>query len=249
MTAIRELLDIQFADDYACSPEEVRSRDNIFTVYQDTPTRRKYAGDGYFQLACLHGKLLATGEERLISWCRKHLQTAGAPWFMEYANLRRLDDRLAEDGYTIGLAHPYFTAEQVTEPLPAAGELQWYDEAEIGQFRGDERFTEAFTFVESAPDVLGIALKQNGRILGMAGASRDSRRMYQIGINIIPEARGRHLGTLLVTRLKNRLLQEGILPYYGTAMSHTASQRIACESGFKPAWSELFAVKRPQGTE
>ena len=79
----------------------------------------------------------------------------------------------------------------------------------------------------------------------MAGASSDSSSMWQIGINVLPEARGRQIATMLVSLLKNEVLSLGKLPYYGTAMSHIISQRVAIKSRFLPAWSELVtSLKR-----
>ena len=44
----------------------------------------------------------------------------------------------------------------------------------------------------------------------------------------------------LVEIIKNEILNMGKLPFYGTAMSHIASQRVALNAGFYPAWTELY---------
>jgi hypothetical protein len=44
---------------------------------------------------------------------------------------------------------------------------------------------------------------------------------------------------MLVTLLKNEILEQDRLPYYGTSMSHIASQKVALGAGFVPAWAEL----------
>ena len=75
---------------------------------------------------------------------------------------------------------------------------------------------------------------------GKAGATSDSDRMWQIGINVMPEAEGLGIGTMLVAAIKNEILDKNRLPFYGTAMSHIASQRVALGAGFVPAWSELY---------
>ena len=85
-----------------------------------------------------------------------------------------------------------------------------------------------------------MAAVREGEILGMAGASADSPDMWQIGINVDTNARGCGIGTILVTLLKNEILKRGKLPYYGTAFSHLASQRVALSSGFEPMWAELI---------
>ena len=77
-------------------------------------------------------------------------------------------------------------------------------------------------------------------MLGMAGVSEDSRYLWQIGIDVLPEARGKGIGVLLVKILKNEILAEGKVPYYGTAFSHMISMDIAIRSGFHAAWAELF---------
>ena len=100
-------------------------------------------------------------------------------------------------------------------------------------------YDKAFSFDEAAPDELGVAAICDGQIAGMAGASSDSPTMWQIGINVSLERRRAGIGTMLVTLLKNEILKRGYLPYYGTAFSHLASQRVALASGFLPAWAEL----------
>ncbi|MBQ5333439.1 MAG: GNAT family N-acetyltransferase [Oscillospiraceae bacterium] len=80
----------------------------------------------------------------------------------------------------------------------------------------------------------------------MAGAGADSPYMYQIGINVSPEFRGNGIGAALVTLLKNKLLESGKLPYYGTSVSHIASQKTAVKAGFFPTWAELVTTERKQ---
>ena len=138
------------------------------------------------------------------------------------------------------MVHPFFLAEEQTFAKQTQFETRWFEGDEIEAFRGDKRFDEAFAFDRNAPDILGVAAIRDGSILGMAGASCDSPIMWQIGINVAPEERGRGIGTMLVTLLKNEILSRGILPFYGTSMSHLASQRVALGAGFVPAWVELI---------
>ena len=91
--------------------------------------------------------------------------------------------------------------------------------------------------------MLAVAAVKDGQILGMAGAGCDSPTMWQIGINVMPESRTSGIGTRLVSLLKNEVLKRGILPFYGTSMSHIASQRVAIGAGFMPAWAELVTTK------
>ena len=65
----------------------------------------------------------------------------------------------------------------------------------------------------------------------------------QIGIDVLPRYRSRGIGTYLVTLLKNRIIEMGDIPFYGTAAANIQSQNIAVKAGFKHAWVETEAVK------
>lgn len=229
------------AADYCCTREDVLDHQNHFTQHHFLDGRRRYEerADCFLKAAVINGKLLFTGNPEIISWCREEYAGSSSAWFFEAKNLRRLNDRLFMDGYQIEMVHPFYIAERITEADTGNYDIRWYEGEEIGQFRGDVRFDKAFTFDKDAPDVLGVAAVCDGQIAGMAGASCDSPTMWQIGINVDPERRKAGIGTMLVTLLKNEILKRGCLPYYGTAMSHIASQKVALGSGFLPAWAEL----------
>lgn len=235
----------QLALDYCCSPEEVADGQNHFSPCRPLEGRRRFleTEETGLKIAAVNGKLLFTGREEILARCRERYESVGSAWFFEFEALRELDALLRGDGWRIGTAHPFFLSETPSEIDASAYGIRWYRGAEIEAFRGDGRFREAFSFCPEAPDVLGVAALRGGRILGMAGASADSPTMWQIGINVEPEARGEGVASMLVGLLKNEILKSGILPFYGTAVSHIASQRTALAAGFLPAWAELVTTK------
>ena len=218
---------------------------NHFTVHRFLDGRRRFqeGKDCFLKVAVVNGKLLFSGCASILSRCEEQYGSAGGEWFFEAKNLRMLDDRLREDGYRIEMVHPFYIAETDSAVDTRGFDIRWYEGEEIEQFRGDGRYGEAFAFCEDAPDVIGVAALRDGTIIGMAGASADSPAMWQIGINVDPGARQSGVGTMLVALLKNEILRRGILPYYGTSMSHIASQRVALGAGFVPAWAELVTSK------
>ena len=234
----------QMAIDYCCTDDEVTDVGNHFTIHQKMYGRRIFEKeDCFLKIASINGKLLFSGQEEIIRWCEEEYAATGSAWFFEAKNLRKLNNKLFGNGYQIAMVHPFFIAETRSEINVKDYEIHWYAEDEIEQFRGDDRFGEAFCFWPDAPDVLGVAALRNGNILGMAGASLDSPTMWQIGINVDNGVRDSGIGKLLVTLLKNEILERGILPYYGTSISHIASQRVALGAGFVPAWAELITSK------
>jgi predicted GNAT family acetyltransferase len=78
--------------------------------------------------------------------------------------------------------------------------------------------------------------KKDGRIVGIAGASDDCAKMWQVGVDVLPEFRNFGLAAHLVNRLTLEILKRGFIPYYGTSESHIASQRVAHRAGYYPAW-------------
>ena len=79
---------------------------------------------------------------------------------------------------------------------------------------------------------------------GMAGVSADGAYLWQIGINVIKEARNQGIAAMLVRLLRNDVLAAGRLPFYGTSISHLVSQRVALSAGFLPSWFELVAAPK-----
>ncbi len=238
------LLIEQLAADYCCTAAQVTDHQHHFTVFSAHPARRQYEEikPCVLKVAMANGKLLFTGREDVISRCREQYADASAPWFMEQRNLIALNRELATFGAQLWHARPFYTTD-VASPVDTGDYvIRRYHGAEIERFRGDERFGHAFGFCETAPDMIGISAEKDGVLLGMAGVSADSPNLWQIGIDIAPEAHGQGIATMLVSLIRNEVLAQGRLPYYGTGVSHLASQRVALKSGFLPAWFELVAA-------
>ena len=77
----------------------------------------------------------------------------------------------------------------------------------------------------------------------MAGASNDCAMMWQIGMDVLPEYRSCGLAAYLVNWLTLEILNRGYVPYYGTASSNIASQRVAHRVGYYPAWVCVYKGK------
>lgn len=239
----------QFALDYCCSEEDVADRKNHFTVWKPLVGRRMFdeSEDGCFlKIAVINGKLLVTGDDIIVSELEQKIRDFDGAWFMDAGVLSSVDKMLAKYGWQIKQVHEFFVSEETSDVCTDGYDLEWYTEEDIGQFRDDDRFGEAFAFSDEAPDVLGVAALRDGAILGMAGASEDSPFLWQIGINTREANKSGGIGSMLVSLIKNEIIRRGKLPYYGTAMSHIASQRVALKAGFLPVWTELITEKIPE---
>ena len=90
-------------------------------------------------------------------------------------------------------------------------------------------------------DVLGVGAYDNGRMIGLAGASADCDTMWQIGIDVLPEYRRQGIASALTSRLAVEILNRGKVPFYCAAWCNVKSARNAIRSGFRQAWVEMTA--------
>ena len=234
----------QLSADFCITEADILDDRHHFTVFAPHPGRRRYLeiSPCLLKIAVVNDKLLFTGREDIVARCEALYHDADAPRFAEAPNLAQLNEELAAFGAQIKYRQPFYTAETSLPVDTGDFTIVRYNQEEIEQFRDDDRFGDAFGFCEDAPDMLGIAAMKHGRILGMAGASADSPSLWQIGINVLEEARGQGIAAMLVSLLRNDVLAAGRLPFYGTSVSHLASQRVALRAGFLPSWFELVVA-------
>lgn len=242
---ILQITKTQLALDYNCQLSDFEKDKNTIVKNGLLEGRRIYISDGcFFKILCFGNKAIICTESSMIPWCEENLLNSNTAWLFEYPKLRTIDKKLQEYGHEIEDIHYYYLPRPNISEIKPIASTKWYEEEEIMQFKGDNRFKQAFAYDKNHPDVLSVAAFDGVNIMGMAGASTDSNTMWQIGIDVIPEYRGRGIGTYLVKLLKNEILKRGKVPFYGTASSHFHSQNIALNAGFYPAWAELVSTSR-----
>jgi hypothetical protein len=123
-------------------------------------------------------------------------------------------------------------------PCPEGFGLEIREGTEIPELYAFPGFENALRYDCShpRPDVLALCAVRGHEIVGIAGASADCETMWQVGIDVKAAYRGCGLAACLVSRLALKIMQKGIVPFYGTASSNIASQAVAHRSGFFPAW-------------
>ena len=89
----------------------------------------------------------------------------------------------------------------------------------------------------------------DGRVVGVAAATAEAPRLWQIGLDVAAEARGRGLGTALVAAVAQHVVAAGRVPWYAVAPANLRSLRAAVSAGFHPAWLEVRAVARPHSPD
>ncbi len=236
----------QLAADFSVAPEALALGETLFVPRALRPGRRVYESDACALRVLSFGNtaVFACRDEALLSALRERFAELDAAWLSEPPALRALDALLLGFGHRVADAHHYYVpcarAMRAAPPVPAGVTLQILERDALARFEGDDRFCEALAFSPEHPDMLAVTATADGTLAGMAGASADGLALWQIGVNVEPEWRGRGMAVCLVETLKNAVVERGRLPFYGTVESHIVSQRVAVAAGFAPAWWELY---------
>lgn len=237
--------------EYNCSEDVVCGAENIVTV--STGRRgRKYDGDGgcFFSMATMGGGCLISADERLMPFLREFVKGCEGHALFGEGKLAALDRELDRFGYKLHElgAHHMFLPKYSVESAQKFP-IRRFELSEFKRFYGDKRFSNALCgeYDPERPDVAALAAMDGENIMGLAGASRDlagTPSWLQIGVDVLPEYRGRGVGTFLVNELAKLILESGDIPFYGTAPANIYSQNIAINCGFRPAWVEISAQKK-----
>ena len=88
-------------------------------------------------------------------------------------------------------------------------------------------------------DVLAVGAYDDGKLIGLSGCSADADKMWQIGVDVLPEYRRKGIASALTSKLEIEILNRGKVPFYCTAWSNVRSVRNAVKSSLIPAWVEM----------
>lgn len=226
------------AEKYNCDVSDLEQENNKVIINK--------LGDCFLKLMCIEGRVIVTVDVAMEAFWESKIDHMDGAWFFQYANLKNWDKKLEKFGHEIADTHHYYLPRPQLEPVVPLAPIKWYERDELEQFRGDDRFGEALLFDEDIPDVLAVAAFEGAEIIGMAGATEDGEMMWQIGIDVLPEHRGKGIGANLIKLLKEEILKRGKVPFYGTVESHVHSQNIAINAGFYPVWAELYTESLAQ---
>jgi GNAT superfamily N-acetyltransferase len=97
------------------------------------------------------------------------------------------------------------------------------------------------------PDIAAAVARQEGDVIGIAGMSADCETLWQIGIEVVPHARGAGIGRALVGRMTQLAFRRGRVPSYTTDVGNVRSRALAASLGYWPAWVELFTRDASSG--
>ncbi len=241
---IDEIVRAQFRLDTNCSLEDEKEKIiNINEAVKKDGSRYFDDLDPFLRVIIYRGETYMCAGSEILDWCREKYSLYKPEWFCKFENLRELDEKLKEYGYGIKDTHVYCLPDLEFEgyDFDAPFAVKWFDKDELLKFKENNPFKNALMFIPDCPDMIAVAAFDGGEDpIAMAGASRDSDTMWQIGIDVLWDYRHKGIAVYLVSLLKDRILEMGKVPFYGTSESHSNSLNVGIRSGFMPAFTEVF---------
>ena len=213
-TVIESELKKMLALDFNCNPDEFGKKENGIVVPKELPGRREYTPKkAFFSMITMGKNVVMNAPEEMHEWLINWSKGREGIWLFEHHNLMELEGKLAKYGKSLWQSHHMFLPKARMEEVDALVEMQatnnglkiqWFEQEDIQPLYGREEFPNALCdcFKPERPDVLAVGAMYEGQIIGLAGCSADTKLFWQIGIDVLPEWRGKEVATLLVRLLK-----------------------------------------------
>lgn len=229
----------QSAEDIGCKAEDFMKNQNVLVPFRLGKNARKYLEEpilanfvsyGNNVVAAAAGDIQETVSEYVGKYAFYHL--------FETPNMHWLDDRLAGNGTR-------YASWQNTIFPTSAGSMRFPAVTSCGFLPADFKnlylpeWGNALCEKRQQLDVLGVGAYADSKLVGLAGCSADCEKMWQIGVDVLPEYRRNGIACALTSRLACEILEREKVPFYCSAWSNIRSVRNAIKSGFVPAWVEM----------
>ena len=157
----------------------------------------------------------------------------------ETPNMYWLNKRLASKEQTVCFMAQYYLPDvNKLRDLPCDYELCLLNPSDFCNLYVPE-WSNALCSSRKELDILGVGAYHNGKLVGLAGCHKDAERMWQIGVDVLPEYRKQGIASAITARLALEILKRDKVPFYCSAWSNISSARNAIRSGFVPAWVEM----------
>ncbi len=236
----------QLALDYCCRAEDFLQAENKVTLAHMLPGQRAFRREADFFKAATAGYCtVASVASEMLEFTSELLSKCSGAEIFEQKKIWVINRKLAEFNKSIGLNSIFYLPHTPYKYVPNGGfRFKIYEEKEISaELYPIKGFSNALMYRAEGQrrDVLAVCAFNGRRIVGMAGASSDSPRFWQIGVDVLPNYRGMGIGSELVSALTQEVFMHGAVPYYSTWSGNIASQNTARKSGYYPAWAEMNA--------
>ena len=240
-----EILEIalqQSAYDCNCSADDFLSSENKVFLSQKNEKARAYLPLPFeCDLVSYGNNIVAQVSPRMKEIVEWYIGKYAVEHCFESPNVIAINEKLVEFGYKVCFMAEYFLPDMnEMKELTCNYERMILQPEDFEPYYTDE-WGNALCKSRKHLDKLAVGAFDNGKLVGLAGASADCETMYQIGVDVLPEYRRKGIASALTSKLAIEILKLGKVPFYCAAWSNIKSVRNAIKCGFRPAWVELTA--------
>ncbi|MCL2198224.1 MAG: GNAT family N-acetyltransferase [Defluviitaleaceae bacterium] len=196
----------------------------------------------FFDIVSFGSNAVIHADRQILGWCEENFANTAPERIMDDPNIFVIESKLREYGQKLSGEHIRFLRlnEDVRIDPPTGFAFRICEKDCIHELYGDKRFAHAFNYKN---DVIAITASVDGKICSIAAADDNIPGFWQIGIDTLPEYRGKGLAAYLVNKIAREIENRGIIPFYNTWGANIASQRVAAAAGFSPVWVGFFSKK------
>lgn len=244
----KEILQIamkQSAIDLNCEESDFLDVKNKVVFSKVHPDARKYLELPFVcNLVSYGSNIVASVQEGYKDIVENYIHQYPIEHCFETPNMHILNDALQQKGQRICFMAEYFLPDlNLLKERECQYELKVLQQDALCDFY-TESWSNALCEKRKQLDVLGVGAYEKGKLIGLAGCSADCDRMWQIGVDVLPEYRRRGIASGLTCKIALEILEREKVPFYCAAWSNLKSVRNAIKCGFRPAWVELTAKSK-----
>lgn len=230
----------QQAYDSNCRPEDFLSSENKVVISAKNANARRYLELPFLCDLCSYGgNIVASVSPELEGIVTEYINRFPAEHCFETPNIHALIDMLKPYNMSVCFMAEYFLPKSADlTPLPCAYKTAILEQKDFQNLYLPE-WGNALCEKRKSLDMLAVGAYDNGKLIGLAGASADCDSMWQIGVDVLPEYRRQGVASALTSALAAEILKRDIVPFYCCAWSNVKSARNAIKSGFVPSWVQL----------
>jgi len=242
MATIKRVL----AADYACDEADLTAGVMTVVSFEKRFGRRPYpVASKPLQIGTIGAGAVISCDPRRVDWMRSIVVGLERDDPFEPATIATINERITADGqFLIGPHLRYACSRDRFRPVPNGGaHIDLIADDDVVELAKTPGFPNALSSNQNQVilDLLATIVRDGNQIIGVAAAAAEVDGLWQIGVDVVPDARQKGIGRQIVGRLTEAILEREAVPYYSTTPSNIASRSIAVSLGFWPAWTEMFA--------
>lgn len=239
---LNEIIDIvkkQLMIDFNCKESDFEAGKITITDLKEDKDAIKYCDvESAMKGVCFGGAAVFSVGPTLVADFNRLLGGKDPAWIFDPQSLIKFSEILYLHGHNLGNMIQYYIPNPDAPKTEPICEIRKIEKADALKYMPE---------AASTLDFKAIAAIKDGKIVGIAGASKKANKMWEIGIEVNEEYRGQGIAVNLVGLLKDEILAMNEVPYYGTASSHTISMSVGVNAGFMPCFTRLYS--RPRDDE